>query len=77
MLSREFVDMLVCPESQKKLVYFPEGERDGFLLCEESRLRYPVKSDIPVMLLDQAERLSPEMVAALLSGNSTSTTARF
>ena len=54
-LDPELLEILVCPESKQPLIYFPD---DGFLFCPESRLRYPIEDDIPVMLIEEAERLS-------------------
>ena len=53
-LSQELLEILVCPESKEDLVYF---EQEGFLFCPASRLKYRIEDDIPVMLIDEAERL--------------------
>lgn len=49
--------VLICPKSKSDLVQ--DGER---LICvdPETRLAYPVKDDIPIMLIDDAEELSSE-----------------
>ena len=61
-LDPELLKILACPESKKPLAYFPER---GFLFCPESRLRYPIKDGIPVLLIEEAERLSEADAAAL------------
>jgi uncharacterized protein YbaR (Trm112 family) len=64
----ELVDVLACPESRAPLVHFPAGA-DGeaeFLLCPTSCLRYPVEDGLPVMLVEEAERLQPAEVQRLL-----------
>lgn len=48
-------EILVCPESKQPLVYF---EAEGFLFCLASGLRYRIEDDVPVLLVDEAERLS-------------------
>ena len=51
------VELLVCPRSHAKLVF------DGHGLVStdpETRLRYAIRDDIPVMLADEAENLSIE-----------------
>ncbi len=50
-------DVLVCPKSQAELVM--DGNR---LVCvdPEVRLAYPIRDDIPIMLIDDAEELSIE-----------------
>jgi uncharacterized protein YbaR (Trm112 family) len=62
-IDSQLLEILVCPESKKPLIYF---EAEGFLFCPESRLKYRVDDDIPVMLVDEAERLSEAEAAALM-----------
>ena len=57
------LEILVCPESKKPLLYF---EKEGFLFCPESRLKYRIEDDIPVMLVEEAERLDEAAAAALV-----------
>jgi uncharacterized protein YbaR (Trm112 family) len=57
------LEILVCPESKRPLLYF---EEEGFLFCPDSRLRYRVEDGIPVMLIDEAERLDPGSAAVLV-----------
>lgn len=63
-LSQELLDILVCPESKQALVYFAD---DGFLFCPASRLKYRIEDDIPVMLVDEAERLDETAAQALMA----------
>jgi uncharacterized protein len=58
------LEILVCPESKKPLLYF---EKEGFLFCPDSRLKYRVEDDIPVMLVEEAERLDEAAAAALVA----------
>jgi len=53
MLDKSLLDILVCPACKTKVHL--EGER---LVCENSAcgLRYPVRDDIPVMLIGEAEK---------------------
>jgi uncharacterized protein YbaR (Trm112 family) len=50
-LSKDLLDILACPKC-KGDVRLNESE-DG-LICEACRLMYPIKDDIPVMLIDEA-----------------------
>lgn len=59
-LSPEFVAMLVCPESRKPLVQ--KGNR---LLCKESRKAYRIEDGIPILLIDEAERITDAELAEL------------
>ena len=61
-LSSEQVATLVCPESHGKLLYFAD---DGFLFCVESRLKYRIDDGVPVLLVEEAERVSEEEAARL------------
>lgn len=67
-LSPELLAILVCPESKQPLVHVPagtDGDRE-YLFCPASRLKYRVDEGIPVMLVEEAERLD-EAAAARLS----------
>ncbi len=69
-LSQDLIEILVCPESKQPLVYFPNGasdKQDAFLYCPTSRLRYSVKDGIPIMLIEEAERLDEQKGAQLLA----------
>ena len=63
-LDPELLDILVCPESRKPLLYFAD---EKFLFCPDSRLKYRVEAGMPVMLVEEAERLSEEQGQALLA----------
>ena len=54
-VAKELLDILVCPvcKTPVKLT----GDRAG-LKCSECRRVYPVRDDIPVMLVDEA-RIEP------------------
>jgi uncharacterized protein YbaR (Trm112 family) len=52
-LDPEFLAMLVCPQSRKPLVL--KGNR---LLCKESGLAYRIEDGIPILLIEEAERIS-------------------
>lgn len=52
MLSQELLDILVCPKCKGELEYEKEKET---LTCHACRLKYAIRDDIPVMLIDEAE----------------------
>lgn len=52
-ISEELLSILVCPQCKGDLRYDRAAER---LVCEACRLRYPVVDDIPVMIVEEAER---------------------
>jgi uncharacterized protein YbaR (Trm112 family) len=62
-LHKELLDILACPESKQPLIYF---EQENFLFCPASRLKYKIVDDIPIMLIDEAERLDEAQAAELM-----------
>ena len=50
MIDKELLDILACPlcKTDVKL----EGDR---IVCSKCARRYPIKDDIPIMLIDEAE----------------------
>jgi len=57
MISKELLDILCCPETKADLVL------DGNTLVstdKNTRRRYRIEDDIPVMLIDESEQLSME-----------------
>jgi uncharacterized protein len=53
-LSAQLLAVLVCPKCKGELEY---REDESSLLCHHCKLRYPVRDDIPVMLIDEATPL--------------------
>ena len=53
-LSPQLLAILVCPKCKGPLVY---REAEPALDCPACRLRYPVRDDIPIMLIDEASPL--------------------
>ncbi len=56
------LDILVCPVTKAPLVYDKEHQE---LKCKASRLAYPIRDGIPVMLEEEARELSDEELALL------------
>jgi len=48
----ELLEIMVCPKCKQPVELVTEGDS---LLCESCRLRYPIRDDIPIMLIDEAE----------------------
>ena len=53
-LSADLLSILVCPQCKGDLAYDAQAQT---LTCARCRLRYKVVDDIPVMLIDEAERI--------------------
>jgi len=54
MIDKELLDILVCPKCKGDIRLTESG--DG-LICDACAVRYPIKDDIPIMLIDEAEPL--------------------
>jgi uncharacterized protein len=53
-VSKELLDILVCPKCKGE-VYINDNENG--LICDNCKLMYEIKEDIPIMLIDEAVKL--------------------
>jgi len=53
-LSKELLDILACPACKGDVTYQCD---DAKIVCPTCNLAYPVRDEIPVMLIDEAEKL--------------------
>ena len=63
MINKELLDILCCPETKADLVL------DGDTLVstdKNTRRRYKIENDIPIMLIDESEVLSVEVWEAIM-----------
>jgi hypothetical protein len=51
-VSQELLDILACPKCKGDLRV---TEKQDGLLCEACDLLYPIKDDIPIMLIEEAQ----------------------
>lgn len=51
-LDEQLLEILVCPKCKGELEYRTD---EDVLLCHACRLRYEVREEIPIMLIDEAE----------------------
>ena len=54
MMNKELIDILVCPKSGGPLEY---DEKNNELVCNRSKLAYPIQDGIPVMLVEKARKI--------------------
>ena len=54
-ISKELLDILACPKCKGELRL--NDASDG-LICENCKLLYEIKADIPIMLIDEARPIS-------------------
>jgi len=50
-LDQQLLDILVCPQCKGELALVEGGVS---LLCDRCKLKYPVRDDIPIMMVDEA-----------------------
>ena len=55
----KLLEILVCPVTKGPLTWDREKQE---LVSRSARLAYPIRDGIPVMLEDEARRLTPEEV---------------
>ncbi|MDR3604184.1 MAG: Trm112 family protein [Syntrophaceae bacterium] len=53
----KLLEILVCPKCKGDLVL---TENSDGLICDVCRLKYEIKDDIPIMLIDEAIPLDPK-----------------
>ena len=53
-IDKDLLEILACPKCKGDIALTESG--DG-LTCDACKLKYPIKDDIPVMLVDEAETL--------------------
>ena len=51
-ISEQLLEILVCPECRSKVELKPDGSG---LKCVACKRVYPIRDDIPVMLIDEAK----------------------
>lgn len=59
-IPKDFLDILACPFCKSEL-----SQADEKLLCANAKcgMRFPIRENIPVMLIDEAERPCPKCSA--------------
>lgn len=53
-LDPKMLELLVCPHSKSSLTY-DEGAQE--LVCKKSKLAYPVRDGVPILLISEARKL--------------------
>ena len=53
-ISQELLDILACPKCKGDI--FLNDTKDG-LICDNCKLLYEIRDDIPIMLIDEAKPL--------------------
>lgn len=53
-LKKELLEILACPKCKGDI---HEDETGQWLICENCRLKYEIRDEIPIMLIDEAVSL--------------------
>ena len=56
-MDKKLLEILACPSCKGELKY-PKEQHE--LVCIPCRLAYPVRDDIPMMLTDEARKITAE-----------------
>lgn len=54
-IDRKLLDILVCPLSKENLIYDKENQE---LIAKKSKLAYKIKDGIPIMIPEDARKIS-------------------
>ncbi|ADW18946.1 protein of unknown function DUF343 [Desulfobulbus propionicus DSM 2032] len=57
MIKQELLEILACPQCKGPVELNPESNG---IVCRACGLLYPVRDDIPIMLIDEAKPLDKE-----------------
>ncbi len=55
MIDKDLFAILACPKCKGEVQY--NADKTG-LVCQACKLEYPIRDDIPVMLIDEAKALT-------------------
>ncbi|MFQ5597359.1 MAG: Trm112 family protein [Nitrospiria bacterium] len=50
-ISKDLLEILACPKCKGEIAL---NEKEDGLICSPCRLLYPIRDDIPIMLIDEA-----------------------
>jgi uncharacterized protein len=56
MVSQELLEILRCPACVREREGLLEYYRESWLICQDCSRKYPIKDDIPVMLIDEGDK---------------------
>ena len=63
MVDQKLLELLVCPVTKSKLIFRVQQNE---LWSVAARLAYPIRRDIPVMIEDEARKLSQEELDSIV-----------
>ncbi|MDO9423334.1 MAG: Trm112 family protein [Methylobacter sp.] len=61
-MDKKLLDILACPLCKSPLIYDKSKQE---LICKADHITFPIRDDIPVMLEDEARKLTNDEIDAL------------
>ena len=56
MVSQDLLEILRCPACVREKDGLLDYYKESWLICQDCERKYPVKDDIPVMLIDEGDK---------------------
>jgi uncharacterized protein YbaR (Trm112 family) len=56
MVSQELLEILRCPSCVREKDGLLEFYKESWLICQDCGRKYPIRDDIPVMLIDEGDK---------------------
>ena len=56
MVSQDLLEILRCPACVRTTEGLLDYYKESWLICQDCGRKYPIKSDIPVMLIDEGDK---------------------
>jgi uncharacterized protein YbaR (Trm112 family) len=57
MIKKELLDIICCPACHGDLILSKDKK---FLICSKCRIKYPIKEDIPILLIEESIKLQDD-----------------
>lgn len=54
-LNKKLLEIIICPKCRGKIRY---DEKLNGIICDQCKLMYEIKDDIPVLLAEEAKKIS-------------------
>lgn len=54
-LNKQLLEILICPQCHGKIRF---DEKLNGIICDQCKLLYEIKDDIPIMLVEEAKKIS-------------------
>ena len=65
MVRQELLDILRCPNCVREKDGLLDYYRESWLICQDFGRKYPIRDDIPVMLIDEGDKWASTKVEDL------------